>query len=1027
MGLFFGWYARRPCLGFLLSSLRVVRGDGDDCSSEDSPVPPSSPDLTDLQPPTPVTTPPHGGHGVNDADAIVRPSDSDLARTSIPRVDTAFVGAPAFDLALIPTLRRRVAAALSEVDVEVSPRPFLPAGCPVVMHNPFTARGQVQITTPVVDSPRILREVLQDFSSRRGWQQLVCVTPQPDEAAIHLAPAASNHDLVSVLLRTATIVEPRCMAHTLPAAHYHSVIINGSTGRLRLPYQVRRGPDQAVRLRDGDCLHADVGPWGPPPQTPVSSVAERASMPRFLLRLLLAAALGRQRGPFLGAFAMLEATAAWDFLQVGSFPWRRDMSQTTLRVVGGPTPCRCLLLCPWTGRHSSIQSTADTTLEQVRASLRPALFGHAQLHPVWPSIKRNCLALVPQTPAVEFVCVVGLLAGATHPCLVPSCISSDGLGRVLQHRIGRSTGQVRLPPALKARSLTCSDEPLRLRDGDVLDIVDPERPAAIADIRHSVQMKDHTLWTRDFRVAECVTVRLWFPHLRQPILTWIRDGEHWDSDTLTFRPHFAARYSGRWVPVPWAPGRITHLAQASDTKQGVATLVDAHDGVRGMFIVPRLTGREIADILHTSPAAVRVLGLPPQLPAEPLCLRDGDVVWDPLLYGEPEAWWTTLEDEVSGARLVGLAMVLSRKSVVIAWLAGIIGVTGAAAMRRSTSSERSRSRSPSPLSSGPWIGRWRPDSPFPFEHVTHQGHIGYRVLCPFHGWSPFYHVRPSASADELMSAVTDFTGPWTDGCTLVGATHPRLPLVALPTSGNRLVTCIVTSGVHTRAFLYPAVACYHDLKAFCHKILGLAGMQLSCHPAIRRYALLSTACFSLRHGDTFDIYPAESHHDFRATPRATFKYLGDLHHHHAWHQEFRALYGGRVKVWHLDEAHEYTCRRHKIVDGSVWAPFLGRFRAPRSIPGSTPWVPTHCVEDGWCHFVQASESGRVGVLLQEQERPVRCVSLVAPGNSGQVLPGWRLRSDLQTRLVGAGLRDGDVLVPDASSEGSSGLPLPLLG
>ena len=112
-------------------------------------------------------------------------------------------------------------------------------------------------------------------------------------------------------------------------------------------------------------------------------------------------------------------------------------------------------------------------------------------------------------------------------------------------------------------------------------------------------------------------------------------------------------------------------------------------------------------------------------------------------------------------------------------------------------------------------------------------------------------------------------------------------------------------------------------------------MQLSCHPAIRRYALLSTAGFSLRHGDAFDMYPAESHHDFRATPRATFKYLGDLQHHHAWHQEFRVLYGGRVKVWHHDEQHEYTCRQHKIVDGFFFS--LDPRRRPFSSASFTPW------------------------------------------------------------------------------------------
>ena len=91
------------------------------------------------------------------------------------------------------------------------------------------------------------------------------------------------------------------------------------------------------------------------------------------------------------------------------------------------------------------------------------------------------------------------------------------------------------------------------------------------------------------------------------------------------------RYPGRWIPVPWAPGSTTHLVQASDNPHVVATLINATDGVRGMSIVPRITGSELADVLHTSPTAAHVLGLPAVPPAVPLNLRDGDVVWDSLL------------------------------------------------------------------------------------------------------------------------------------------------------------------------------------------------------------------------------------------------------------------------------------------------------------------------------------------------------------------------------------------------------------
>ena len=695
-----GFAVHRPWLGILFMGVRSVQGDGDDCSSDDSSVPPSSPDLTDLQPPTPVTVPPHGGHGVNDVDSIVRPSDSDLAHTLIPRSESAFVSAPDFDRSLIPVLQRRVAAALSEVNVDMPPRPFLPAGCPIVMHNPFTARGQVQIISTVVETPQAFQEVLQDFAARRGWQPLVCVQPQPDDAAIHLIPSARNHDLVAVLLRTASSVEPRCLARSLPVAQYHSITINGRAGRLRLPYQVRRGGTKLVHLRDGDCVHADVGPWGPPPPEPVHSATFRTcqpALPAFSLFWLLS---GRSGLFMLGAHAMLEAASIWEYLQIASFPWRRDPSQATLRQVGGPAPCRCLYLCPWTGRHSSVQSTTDTSIQQLQVTLRHRMVGPPSMQPIWPSLRQNCLAFVPRVIASELACVVGLRAGTVHPLVMPRCITPADLQLVCQHHLGRSVGPVRLPPALKARRLANPTEPLFLRDGDVLDVVDAAHPSVVASVQSELKLKDHVLWSRDFRVDSCVTVRLWFPHVRTPVLTWLQNGEHWDSDMLTFRPHFASRYDGRWVPVVWAPGRTPHLVQASGEANSVATLVDDRDGVQGVRFVSRITGLDLAEALHTSASAVNVLGLAQRPPNEQLHLRDGDVVWDSLLYGEQESWWSLLEDEVSGLCLTGMFAGLARRRVGLFLLLGLSRFPGISAMQRLSSSDRSRSRSPSPCRPG---------------------------------------------------------------------------------------------------------------------------------------------------------------------------------------------------------------------------------------------------------------------------------------------------------------------------------------
>ena len=193
-----------------------------------------------------------------------------------------------------------------------------------------------------------------------------------------------------------------------------------------------------------------------------------------------------------------------------------------------------------------------------------------------------------------------------------------------------------------------------------------------------------------------------------------------------------------------------------------------------------LSRQELAEIVHSRPSAVNVLGIATAMFDTTLQLRDGDVVWDSLLYDEASQWWARLEQEVSSASTLGLFLGLLYKRIGVGGLLASMWATGATAMRRSVSPiERSRSRSPSPLSSGPWIGRWRPDREAPFAQVTHQGHVDYCVLCPFRGWSSYYYSIPSSPADELFSVVADFAGSWVQGCTLVGATNPRLPLVAL--------------------------------------------------------------------------------------------------------------------------------------------------------------------------------------------------------------------------------------------------------
>ena len=131
----FAWLA---CISI---ALPVGFGDGESDSSAGSPVPdsPSEPDLTDLSAPTPRTRIQPRSERTEVA-AYVRPSDDELARTSAPQIGSIGCDVPAFQVTDVPAIQRRVLAALSEVDIERPPVPYIPAGCPVVILLNITAR-----------------------------------------------------------------------------------------------------------------------------------------------------------------------------------------------------------------------------------------------------------------------------------------------------------------------------------------------------------------------------------------------------------------------------------------------------------------------------------------------------------------------------------------------------------------------------------------------------------------------------------------------------------------------------------------------------------------------------------------------------------------------------------------------------------------------------------------------------------------------------------------------------------------------
>ncbi|CAE7887301.1 pol [Symbiodinium necroappetens] len=209
--------------GLVAFSPSCVLADESDDEAPDGPTEPSSPALTDLQAPTPTGT---VEHGIDPRVGIIqRTSDSSLAHTSAPLRGDYEPLISTFDLCAIPRLQRTVAACLSDVDTE----------CPA---NPF-------VMSEAIPSP---------------------------QASVHLIPAAADSNLASVVLRSGSTLQALCLTRAWQGNPYRRIALHGRQGRLREPYSVSRGIGGTVTFRDGDCLHADMGPFGPPPPTPATSL-----------------------------------------------------------------------------------------------------------------------------------------------------------------------------------------------------------------------------------------------------------------------------------------------------------------------------------------------------------------------------------------------------------------------------------------------------------------------------------------------------------------------------------------------------------------------------------------------------------------------------------------------------------------------------------------------------------------------------------------------------------------------------------
>ena len=386
---------------------------------------------------------------------------------------------PLFDASSIPRLQRTVAACLSEVDTEPPSDPFIPAGCPFTIHNPFTSRSQCKVLSEVITSPQALRTVLSDFSARRGWQPLVSVHPQPDSASVHLVPAAADQALASVVLRSGSTLNALCLTRQWQGNPYRRIVLHGRHGRLREPYSVSRGMGGAVTFRDGDCLLADMGPFGPPPPTPATSSGARVGA--FALVLPVLSGLSGGRSGLWLAFLLFTRSVSVQILppapdgvsaarySVGHYPWREPHERQSLQLVCHDRTCRISMLCPWRGPQGIFQVPPQVALQDVWAHYSEP--GRSQdLMPVWPNPSADRLWFVPRAHiAGSLVCIVVQHRGSCRALVVPARLHSSRLAQVVQYMTGWVVSQVRIPLGLQAISAQSADGTCLFRDGDVLD------------------------------------------------------------------------------------------------------------------------------------------------------------------------------------------------------------------------------------------------------------------------------------------------------------------------------------------------------------------------------------------------------------------------------------------------------------------------------------------------------------------------------------------------------------------------------
>ena len=1002
----------------------------------DGPSEPSSPDLTDLQAPTPTATIDPIEVGAEGAEGVLRrPADSPFAHTSAPLRGDLDSPLPGFDSASVPQVQRRVAACLSDVDVSPVPQPFVPHGCPFTVHNPFTRRSQCKIMSEAVQTPQAFRAVVSDFAARRGWQPLVAVHPQPTADSVHLIPAAADPALASVVLRTGQDLHPLCANRASPGHPFRRIVLNGRHGRIREPYSISRGVGNPLSLRDGDCLNVDTGPFGPPPPTPARSAGHRFGLGGWGPLLVGSRVLGRR---YLGLPLLFLLAQAVQLLppapdgipiprySVGHFPWREPLELQDLRLVCRDRVCRVSLLCTWRGPQGIFQVGRLTGLDDVWRHYaeggRPS-----ELVPVWPCPTADRLWFVPRVHlAGALRCVVAQFESRFRALAIPADVTQDRLLQTVQYLTGWDVASLRVPPSVYARALTSDSAGHLLRDGDLLDCLPPGCDGGRYIIRSPSDIKDHILWTRSMVIQQPTHVRLWTPSGLPPILTCLSPGSCWDPHALTFSGSFGESFPGMWVPAPWTPCRVPQLVRVAEDPDTANVLFEDGEGIRCLNLDRLATPSELAEGTSDNGRGTRVLGMLSMGTRAPLCLRDGDVVvTGPLLRAEAAAWPDLrgtgrrqhLPSSIECAGCLFLSSVLRVPCVL-----GCLLVRVAAVPTVVSSPSRGRSRSPAqrrrPECPSPRLGAWQPERLYPMGGVVSRSSCHFQVLCPYRGWGEVGSFSSSAVAAEFHQAVQRDAGTWAASFLPLGGESPEHHVTVLPLSPHPFATVVVHSAETSRALILPAYTTLRTVTQYVVDLLGIAGAQLVAPPALRRVEGYLDETVRLRHGDTFEVALGPEHPRVRRREAIFVPDLLRLPHLNVWHVPTLVGRGGWVTVWGTSASGESQWERVWVPGGSIWSPRWLMFSHQGRAVSTSRWVPAPYLESHDVTFVEQGDIDEAHVLFVQpyDSSATYCKKLIlAPGadrGPANLVPsGWQWRPDIEARIVFGWPRNGDILIP----------------